>query len=187
MVAIGAVLFWLCLVYLASVHYASGQRVEPAAFFSMLLGRWPLVEMEPQRGIFLVALGRLGMLLILLLVFPAAPAWTWWPTLPALALFGVGLAGLAILGGTGSCLAGLDRTHVFLRLPDGYRLFLGTVAAGGPLSGASLASLDLRKHGFLVLAIGRRHPREYIQFPKGQEILGPGDLMVVYGCPQDAD
>ena len=187
MVAIGIVLIWLCLVYLASERYARGQQIEPAALFGLLLGRWPSTDNEPPSGIILVALGRLGALLVLLIVFQAVLAWSWWPALPALVLAGAGLAGLAILRGRGSSRAGLDEVRVFLRLPDRYQLFLGRVVAGGPLCGASLASLDWRKHGFLVLAIGRRHTREFIQFPKGQEVLGPGDLLVVYGCAEDAE
>ncbi len=189
MAAGGLVLLWLCLVYLAGLRYAGGSRMEPAAFFGLLLGCWPVAtERGPALNeVFLVALGRLGAMLLLAIVLRAALAGPWFPAVLALALASAGLAGLSLLGRERPSLEGLGSARVLLRLPDGYQLFQGRVKAGGPLCGASLAGLDLRKHGLLVLAIGRHRTRDFIEFPKGQEVLGPGDLLIVYGCPEGAE
>lgn len=79
-------------------------------------------------------------------------------------------------------LPGLSVIRILLRLPDEHLLFLGKVE-GRPFSGSSLADLDLRRSGLLVLAIGR--DGRYTHFPKGQEVIAAGDRLLMYGRIKD--
>lgn len=179
-VAVIPVVIWLGILY-AGVFYANAFGANrPLPLFGLLLGWWP--GDEPSRQVLLLILiGRLGQLLFFILVLGTLWRGLWLEGLAALALFILGVAGLACRRRPRLVLSGLHGTSVLLRLRDGYLIFVGTVAAHGPLAGGSLAALDLRKHGLLVLAVGRNGV--YTHFPKGQEILASGDRLIIYGRP----
>ncbi|MGE5527695.1 MAG: TrkA C-terminal domain-containing protein [Patescibacteria group bacterium] len=184
MALVGLVLAWLIMVLVGSVVYGGGRPAPLVTLAGLLLGRWPGFSNRPTAGeLLLVIVGRIGSLLLLLTLLRVVLVGNWLETCSAAALLVMGLVGLAYLGRERAILPGLAGVQVLLRLPDEYQVLLGQVVPGGPLCGVSLAALDLRRHGLLVLAVGKGG-RNYVHFPKGQEILGAGDLLVVYGRPE---
>lgn len=150
----------------------------------LLLGRWLPGEDEPSLGeLLLVFVGRIGAVLFLLALIKLVWDGRWLDLAGAAVVLLAGFFLLMAAARGESLLPGLGDIRVILRLPDGYLIFRGRVAAGGPICGMSLANLDLRRHGLLVLAI-RRATGEYVPFPKGQEILDQRDLLIVYGRPR---
>jgi len=180
--AIGIALLWLGLVCLADLFFGNGRPIRGRVLLGLLLGRWQTWEAEPSHGeLILIFLGRIGSGLVILILVKVVLDGNWLEAAVAFALLMAGLGGLALAAGRTMYLAGLTGVRTLLRLPDGYQFFLGQVAAGGPLSGSTLASLDLRRRGLLVLAVGHGGGRGFVQFPKGQEVLSAGELLVLYG------
>ena len=191
MVLIVLALLWVVTVAAGSMAHGGGRPLPARVFGGLLLGRWasPPGE-EPGPGeLVLVFAGRMGALLVLLslvgmIAYGQVPS-----ALVALFLLAAGPAVLTWLAcDDGTVLAGLNGVRVFLRLPDGYLLLAGRVAGGGAFCGSSLAALDLRRRGLLVLAVGRSgRGGGFVHFPKGQEVLSDGDLLIIYGRPQGAN
>ena len=58
-------------------------------------------------------------------------------------------------------------------------IFYHEIQPDSELSSKSLAELDLRKKNLLVLAIERQG--ELTSFPKGLEVINPGDRLIIFG------
>lgn len=182
MAAVIAAVIWLALLYAAVLVNGGVRVVNPLSMFGCLLGWRPCGEGEPPRWVLLLILiGRAGHLLVLFLVFRLLCYGAWFEVVIALILLILGLGGLACRRRLKPVLYGLTETKIILCLRDGFLVFTGVVAAHGPLAGCSLADLDLRKRGLLILAVGR--DGLYTHFPKGQAILAPGDHLIIYGRP----
>ena len=184
MAFLGLVVLWFGLLCVGVRVFGGGQPVRFPLLCGLLLGRWLPGEDEPCLGeLLLVLVGRIGSVLFLLALIKLVWDGRWLDLIGATGGLLIGLVILIALARGQSPLAGLADVRVILHLPDGYLIFSGRVEPGGPLCGASLADLDLRRHGLLVLAIERSHG-DYVSFPKGQETLVQKDLLIIYGRPQ---
>lgn len=172
---------WFCAWVAVLLH---DHRQLPERQFSVravvLLGGWPGEACEPG-DLGAAFLGRVWFCLLAISLFRALLGGSWLEPGSILLAFMVPMAWAAwrVRAGGMPLLAGLTGVRIALSLPDGYRVFYGRVSAAGPLSGVSLSTLDLMKHGFLILAIGRSGG--FIQYPKGAEVLTAGDLLLVCG------
>lgn len=172
---------WLCTC-MAGLLYHCRQRPDRQfpAWAATLLGGRPGKDCGPG-DLAAAFMGRLWVCLLGITLFRALQGGDWLEPGAVLLAFAVPVAWSArrVRDGGMPLLPGLTGVRIALSLPDGYRVFCGRVSAAGPLAGVSLSALDLMKHGFLILAIGRSG--RFIQHPKGTEVLEAGDLLLVYG------
>lgn len=72
-----------------------------------------------------------------------------------------------------------------LHLREGFRLTRFEVAAESPAIGRSLQQLRLKQNSVQILAIERQGA--FIPTPRGNDVLQPGDLLVVFGKEQSIE
>jgi hypothetical protein len=92
-------------------------------------------------------------------------------------LIGLGLAHFGWYGWGMLCKSNdLERIET---LVSGWGMIHLTIGTNSLFNAKSLAELDLRKKNLLILAIIRNE--EILPFPKGVEVLMPGDRLVIFG------